>query len=90
MAIAKSEVGRLALRAEGNMWNAYWAMPGTMKDAIWLGSIALAVIEKDKALKERFVSLMRDAVAYVLKDITGKDVQAWDTRVAPTHERTQE
>jgi hypothetical protein len=39
--------GRLALRVEGEFWNAYYAMPGTMRDAIFLGSIRMKFAEPD-------------------------------------------
>jgi hypothetical protein len=35
-----TQIGRLALREEGEWWNAYYyAMPGTMDGALHLGSI---------------------------------------------------
>ena len=39
-----TQIGRLALRQEGGQWNAYYAQPGTMKDAAFLGSIKMAFI----------------------------------------------
>ena len=32
-----AEIGRLAMRHEGNFWNAYFALPDTMEGAIPLG-----------------------------------------------------
>ncbi len=33
-----TQVGRIAFRQEGNLWNAYYALPDTMEDAIHLRS----------------------------------------------------
>jgi hypothetical protein len=65
-----NQIGRLALRVEGNFWNAYYAMPGTMKDAIFLGSIQLRFVENKKR-KDVFMVLMREAVADIIEEITG-------------------
>jgi hypothetical protein len=47
----RTQIGRLAMRHEGNMWNAYYAMVGTMEGAIPLGSIAMAAIESNEKRK---------------------------------------
>ena len=51
MAIKSREIGRLALRAEGEWWNAYYAMPDTMDRAIHLGSIRLSAAERPQSSK---------------------------------------
>lgn len=84
-----TEVGRLAFREEGTMWNAYWAMPDTMVNAIWLGSIAMKGIVNNTRRKEAFMDLMQDLATEVLEDITGEKVEAWKRRTAPEHERTK-
>lgn len=33
------KIGRLAMRHEGSNWSAYYAEPGTMEGAIFLGSV---------------------------------------------------
>lgn len=82
-----TKVGRLAMREEGEFWNAYYAMPDTMNDAILLGSIRMAFV-RDWQVKELFMSLMRDAVSAIIKDRTGQ-TPAWPDGVqpAPEHER---
>lgn len=85
-----SEVGRLAFRVEGTMWNAYWAMPGTMKGALWLGSIALAGIDKNPTRKQAFVDLMQNMVTEILEEVTGQKVERYETRTAPASEQTKE
>jgi hypothetical protein len=66
-----SEAGRLALRVEGDLWVAYYAMPATMDGALFLGSIRMAFVEGFPDRKAAFMDLMKDAVGDVLKEATG-------------------
>ena len=43
----KQQVGRLAMRVEGDFWRAYYAMPGTMEGALLLGSIAMGAVQRE-------------------------------------------
>jgi hypothetical protein len=79
--------GRLALREEGDFWNAYYAMPGTMFGAILLGSIQMGIIRDRPRRKAQFMALMREAVGDILKDVTGSRPVSWDERPAPEDER---
>jgi len=82
------QVGRLAFRVEGNLWVAYYALPNTMNDAIFLGSIQMAIVQ-DFSTKHIFMSLMRDAVSAIIKAQSGHDSD-WpepDGRPAPQHEK---
>jgi hypothetical protein len=83
----KEQIGRLALRVEGDFWNAYYALPDTMNDAVLLGSIRMAFVQ-DFSAKQIFMALMRDAVAAIIKDTTGIS-PTWpdDPKPAPPHER---
>ncbi len=83
-----AQVGRLAMRVEGDLWVAYYALPNTMKDAIFLGSIQMAFVQ-DESAKQIFMALMRDAVSMILKQQTGADALWPDKhgRTAPAHER---
>lgn len=84
----REQVGRLAMRVEGDWWNAYYALPGTMKGAILLGSIQMAFVQ-DESAKQIFMALMRDAVSAIIKDATGVS-PVWpedSVRPAPEHER---
>ncbi len=83
-----AQVGRLAMRVEGDLWVAYYALPNTMKDAIFLGSIQMAFVQEESA-KQIFMALMRDAVSMILKQQTGVDAIWPDKhgRTAPAHER---
>jgi hypothetical protein len=64
-------IGRLAMRIEGNFWNAYYAMPNTMDDAILLGSIQMRFVEVGDR-KSVFMDLMREAVSDILEELTGQ------------------
>lgn len=64
------KVGRIALRVEGKMWNAYYAMPDTMEGALWLGSLAMAAAENPR-YKTAFMNLMREFVGDIIKGKTG-------------------
>lgn len=82
------QVGRLAMRVEGDLWVAYFAEPSTMKGALFLGSIRMAFVQ-DRQRKETFMALMREAVGEILQDATGAKAR-WpepDGVPAPEHER---
>jgi hypothetical protein len=81
------KVGRLAMRHEGAMWNAYYALNGTMEGAIPLGSIAMRFVQ-DIDRKNAFLDMMRDAVSDLIQEQTGQR-PTWPEGVqaAPEHER---
>jgi hypothetical protein len=83
---AAIEAGRLALREEGECWNAYYAMPGTMVGALFLGSIRMGIVRNHPRRKAQFMALMREAVGDILKDATGSRPVSWDERPAPDDE----
>jgi hypothetical protein len=82
----KQEAG-LALRVEGEMWNAYFATSGTMAGAKFLGSIHVAAVQNNEERKQAFITLMSGFVADVLEDILGVRPDSMDVRSAPEHER---
>ncbi len=81
-----TKLGRLALRQEGEMWNAYYAMPDTMDGAVPLGSIRLAAVANPQR-KQAFMDLMRDLVADVIEEITGARPEWGGPETAPEIER---
>jgi hypothetical protein len=84
--MSKAKMGRLALRHEGNFWNAYYAMPDTMEGAILLGSIQLRFV-MDEARKQLFMALMQEAVTDLIQDTLGQP-PTWNSPVtAPPHEK---
>lgn len=77
------------MRVEGDIWVAYYALPNTMKDAIFLGSIQMAFVQEESA-KQIFMALMRDAVSAIIKAKVGIAPEWTDPggRPAPEHERS--
>jgi len=82
----KPPIGRLAMRVEGDNWTAYWAKPGTMEGALWLGSIRLALVQSTER-REAFIALMRDALEVLFAEKFGP-VDSWETTPAPETERS--
>lgn len=79
---------RLALRVEGNFWNAYFAEEKTMDGAILIGSIRMASVQRDPELKDRFQQLMQAVVESALEDGTGRRPDGWlEPQPAPEHEK---
>lgn len=64
-------VGRLAMRHEGAMWNAYYALTHTMDGAIFLGSIAMRFVA-DPVRKNAFLDFMRAAVSDLIEEQCGE------------------
>lgn len=65
------QIGRLALREEGDEWKAYYAMPDTMKGALFLGSIKMRFVVGNEQRKNIFMGLMREAVADIIEEKVG-------------------
>ena len=80
------QMGRLALRHEGTMWNAYWALPGTMEGALPLGSIVIAAVVNNPERKCIFQQMMTDIVADIMEERFGVR-PIMDVQQAPEHER---
>lgn len=84
----KIEVGRVAFRAEGDWWNAYWAPSQTsMEGAVHLGSVRLNLAHDDR-VKATFMDAMKAAFAVAAKDALG-EVPIWGgVKPAPENERS--
>lgn len=75
---------RLALRVEGEFWNAYLAGMDTMDNALLLGSIRMSVVTNNKRIKSQFMSLMQDTISYAIKNEFGITIKKWERpRTAP-------
>lgn len=81
------QVGRVAFRVEGNLWNAYYAETDTMDGAIFLGSIAFGAVAESPARKQAFMDLMRDVVTEIIQSGTGLRPTWGGPNTAPEHER---
>lgn len=84
----KEQIGRLAMRHEGKMWNAYYALPNTMDAAILLGSIAMAAIVENKDRKNAFMDMMREIVDDIIEEITEHKPTWSGKHSAPESERS--
>lgn len=83
----QTRIGRLAMRQEGGMWNAYYALQETMEGAIHLGSIRMGAIVKSRERKQAFMDMMRDIVADIIEEETGIRPTWGGPEDAPEHER---
>ena len=82
------KMGRLAMRHEGNFWNAYYAMPDTMDGALLLGSIAMRFVTNAER-KYAFLNFMREAVSDLIEEETGaRPIWPDEPHPAPEHERS--
>lgn len=86
MQTERQEIGRLAMRVEGESWMAYYALTGTMDGALLLGSIRMTLVADPKR-KKAFMYLMRDCVADMIEQATGQRPDWNGERPAPEHER---
>ena len=82
------QIGRLAIRVEGENWNAYYALNETMEDAIPLGSIRMSIITKYPERRDQFMKLMTDIVADILEQVLGHRPDFGGPIQAPEHERS--
>ncbi len=78
---------RIAMRVEGEMWNAYLACHDSMDDAFLLGSIRIAAVDQDEALKELFIDLMKKVFENALAHVSDFKVLHYDIEPAPEHEK---
>ena len=80
---------RLALRIEGEWWNAYIAKSDTMEGAILVGSIRSRLVEESKDCKTGFIALMQVALTLAMQEATGLQM-LWPEppHRAPEHERS--
>ena len=82
----KQEIGRLAFRAEGEMWNAYWVPTmGSMDGALLIGFVRLGLAVG--GVKESFMATMRGAFEVAAEDAIGQTPTWSKPRVAPESER---
>lgn len=86
--LAGDQIGRLALRHEGNFWNAYYALPDTMHGAVLIGSIAMTCVRTQER-KEAFMELMKLSIGDIIAERRGIKVE-WPNEVqqAPENERS--
>lgn len=81
------QIGRLAMRVEGEYWNAYYMMPNTVEGAVLLGSIRYALVANEHPRKWFFMELMEDAVADMVFETTGQYPEWGPPQASPEHEK---
>ena len=64
------KIGRLAMRHEGPNWNAYYALPDTMEDAIFLGGVVMRLVNTPER-RDRFIACMREFVSDLIEEEIG-------------------
>ena len=82
-----TQLGRLAMRVEGDWRAGYYAETSSMKGAIELARIRMVFVQEDAA-KEIFLALMRDAVSDLIRARTGVAPSWDDPQPAPATERS--
>lgn len=84
------QIGRLALRQEGLNWNAYYALPDSMAEPIFLGSIRIGAVIDNPTRKLAFMGMMRDLVSDILEAEVGIRPIWGEVTEAPEHEKAGE
>lgn len=79
--------GRIAYRQEGNNWNCYFAQPGTMDGAMFLGTLSMNIARHPK-YRQAFINLMREVVTDLLQSNLGFRPEWTEPHAAPEHERS--
>ena len=80
---------RVALREEGEFWNAYMAHADSMDNAKLIGSIAIGAVRQSPEIKAAFMDVMKQTFALAVEKVTGNPPVAWEEHKAPGHERQQ-
>lgn len=86
--MSDEQVGRLAMRVEGQYWVGYYAETSTMKDALELGRISMAAVKSNRERKDAFMALMAECVNDLIEDATGTRPYTGLPQTAPEHERS--
>jgi cellulase/cellobiase CelA1 len=82
----KTDIGRLALRKEGEFWNAYWSPHlNNMDQSVLIGSIRMTTV-KGK-IHEDFIELMKNAFEIISQDIVRESITWGVPKPAPEDER---
>ena len=82
------DVGRLAFRHEGQMWNVYLAKTSGMDGAQLLASVQFAFVNNSDERKRQFMAFVQECFADMLQDLVGVRPTFPDPpQNAPEHER---
>lgn len=75
------------MRQEGGNWNAYYALPDSMQDPVFLGSIRMAAVANNPERKAAFMLMMREIVSDIFEETVGARPEWGGPIEAPEHER---
>ena len=78
---------RIAIRAEGQMVNAYVAMTSSMADDVHIGSFHRRLLVTSPELFDQFKELLKAAGAVLIEQVGGKKICAVFEQDAPEHEK---
>ena len=82
------EIGRVAIRTEGDVIVARWApQQDTMEGAILLGSVGLAHCQRDPRIFDSFMAFARLIVSVAIVHELGAEPSWSEPAPAPEHER---
>lgn len=84
----EEQIGRLAMRQEGEFWNAYYARMETIDEAILLGSIKMSLVTNNEPRRLLFMGMMQEAVGEIIQLATGYEVDFKEPTTAPQHEKS--
>ena len=82
------QIGRLSMRREGENWNAYYALPDSIIEPVFLGSIRIGAITDNQERKTAFMHMMRDIVSDIIETETGERPTWGEPTTAPEHEKS--
>ena len=66
----RGQVGRLAMRVEGENWNAYYAIPNVMEGAVRLGSLRAALVDQSER-QHAFMDMVPDIASEIVEKVVG-------------------
>ncbi len=84
----KSCIGRLAFRTEGQNWVAYYMLPDSVEDAVFIASIPKGAAARSPQIRQDFMNLARQIVNAVLTDALGFVPEWGGEEPAPEHEKS--
>jgi hypothetical protein len=78
---------RLAFRSEGANVNCYIAELGTMEGAILIASMRKSLLQSVPGLFDLWMEDLRASLALATEEVLGVEMESFETRPAPQHER---
>lgn len=70
-------VGRLAMRQEGKIWQAYWADQDTVQGAIPIANILISLVSTEES-KQAFIECLTRCLQPKIEDSVGASVKEWN------------